>query len=110
MYQTNEPFELTLTSDRGPLQAKETTASYEEDEFEFEPSVHAGAWLSGRLSYIDSATDQTLQLPSAAPEDTFEMSRWNSVFGMTLSACMTQKNPVRIEMPLNDWCWCADPL
>jgi hypothetical protein len=110
MYQTNEQFEPAIASQRSPLQTKEATPSYEEDGFDSEPCTDFRAWLSGRLSCIEYATDQTLKIPPTAPEYTFEMSRWNSVFGINLSASMTQKNPIRIELPQRDWSWCADPL
>ena len=110
MYQTNEQCELTIASHGSPLRAKEATASYEEDVLDFEPCADPEAWLSRRVNYVEYARDEILETPPVAREDMFEMSRWNSVFGMNPSASITQKNPIRIEMPAKDWSWCADPL
>ena len=110
MYQTNEQFESTIASQRRPLQAKEARAAYEEDEFDVEPCDNPRGWLSRRLNYHDYAMDEILETLPAVQDDKFEMSRWNSVFGMDLSACIMQKNPIRIDMPPGDWSWCADPL
>ena len=110
MYQTNEQFDSTMASRRGRLQAKEARAAYEVDEFDLEPSENPQAWLSRRLGYYNPATDETLETLPVTQEDTFEMSIWNSVFDMDPSACMMQKNPLYIDMPPDDWSWCADPL
>ena len=110
MHQTNEPFELKILSPRGPLQAKEALAPYEENALEFESCANPEAWLSRPFNYIEYGRDHTQETPAAAGEDKFEMSRWNSVFGMNLNASMTQKNPIRIETPPKHWSWCANPL
>jgi hypothetical protein len=110
MYQTHEQFESTIASQHSALQTKEARAAYDEGEFDFEPCVNPAAWLSRRLNYIEYPTDEILETRSASPEDNSEMARWSSVFGMNLSACMMQNNPTCIDMPPDDWSWCADPL
>ena len=109
MYQTNEQFDSTIASQHSPLQTKEDRAAYEEAEFDFEPCVNPEAWLSRRLNYIEYPTDETLETRPASSEDNFEMARWSSVFGLNLSSCMMRKNPISIDMPPDDWSWCADP-
>jgi hypothetical protein len=112
MYQTNEQFDSTMASRRGRLQAREARAAYEADEFDLEASGNPQAWLSRRPDYYNPATVEALETLPATQKDTFEMSRWNLIFDMDLSACMMQKNPLSlyIDMPPDDWSWCADPL
>lgn len=110
MYQTHEHFESTIASQHSPLQTKEASAAYDEGEFDFEPCVNPEAWLSPRLNYIEYSTHETLETRPASLEDNSEMARWSSVFGMNLSVCMMQNNAIHIDMPPDDWSWCADPL
>ena len=111
MYQVNV-FESAIASQPSPLQAKVAKIIHKEREVDFEPRLEREAWLSRRLNYIRThrSTDEFLESRQAAREDTFEMVRWGSVFGVNLSACMMQKNLVYIDMPSDDWSWCADPL
>ena len=109
MYQTHE-VESTNPSQLSGLQTKKARAAYDEDEFDFEPSVNPAAWLSRRLNYQEYPADEILETRPASPEDNSEMARWSSIFGMNLNACMMQKNPICIDMPPDDWSWCADPL
>ena len=108
MYQSNEPFELIVASRRNLLQIKQAPASYEDDEFNLKRCTDPEA--SDRLIYIGYAREEIVETRPAAPGDTFEMSKWNSVFGMDLSACLTQNTAICIEMPPKDWAWCSDPL
>ena len=110
MYQTNEQFESTISSQRSRLQTKEGRAAYEEGEFDFEPAVNPEAWLSRRLNYIEYPAYETLETRPTSPEDNSEMARWSSVYGVNLGAGMMQKNPIYIDIPADDWFWCADPL
>jgi hypothetical protein len=110
MHQTHEQLESTIGPRHIAMQTEEARAGYEAGEFDFEPCVNPEAWLSRRLNYIEYPTDETLETRPASPEDNSEMARWSSVFGMNLSACMMQKNPICIDMPPDDWSWCADPL
>ena len=109
MYQTHEQFDSAIASRHSGLQTKEARAAYEEGEFDFEPCVNPEAW-SGRLNHLEYPPDEILETRPASSEDNSEMARWSSVFGMNLSACMMQKNPICIDMPPDDWSWCADPL
>jgi hypothetical protein len=111
MYQLNE-FESAIASQRSSLQGKVAKVTYKEREVEFEPRLEREDWLSHHLNYIRTyrSTDEFLELRQAAHEDTSEMVRWDSVFGVNLSTCMMQKNLVYIDMPSDDWSWCADPL
>jgi hypothetical protein len=111
MYQVNE-FESAIASQPSPLQAKVAKVTYKKRPFNLEPRSDREAWLSRRLNYIRTyrSTDEFFEPRQAAQEDTSEMVRWGSVFGVNLSACMMQKNLVYIDMPSDDWSWCADPL
>jgi hypothetical protein len=109
MYQTNEQFESTITSQRGSLQGKEARAAYDEYHFDIEPSVDSGEWFSRPVSYKEYDTEEVIEIPTAALEDTSGICAWSSVFGIDLSACGIQ-NPIDIDMPPDDWSWCADPL
>jgi hypothetical protein len=112
MHQTHEQFESTIGSRHSAMQTKKSRAGYEEGEFDFEPCVNPEAWLAPRLNYLEYPTHEILETRPASLEDNSEMARWSSVFGMDLSACMMQKNPLSlyIDMPPDDWSWCADPL
>jgi hypothetical protein len=111
MYQVNE-FESAIASQRSSLQGKVAKVTHKEREFDFEPRLEREAWLSRRLNYIRTyrSTDEFLELRQTTQEDTSEMVRWGSVFGVNLGTCMMQKNLVYIDMPSDDWSWCADPL
>jgi hypothetical protein len=110
MYQVNE-FEPATGPQTSLLQAKVAKVTYKEKAID-EPRLECEAWLSRPMSYIRTyrSTDESLEPRQAAQEDTSEMVRWGFVLGVNLSTSMPQKNLVYIDLPSDDWSWCADPL
>ena len=108
MYQIHEHFKSTIARQPKRLQAIELAD--EEDVFNLHACGGPETWLSRRLSYDDYVSREASETLPETQDNAVEILRWNSVFGMDVSACMMRKNPVCVDVPAADWSWCADPL
>ena len=104
-------FETTTDWRRSLLPSKEVEASPGQEESDIQPFFEEEAWASslnhpGRFRF----PVEIIESRQVSREDTSfaDIARWGSVFGL-VNTSTNQNHSIYVEMPLDNWSWCADP-
>jgi hypothetical protein len=112
-----QAYQLETTSvwQRIFLQSKVNGALYEEQQMDFKWPWPEYTYLQRRLEYLRTDRTQGLWEPGqAAPKSMpdADVVEWGSGWGSdaTLGTGGNAENPIYVDMPLDVWYWCADPM
>ena len=107
--------ETTSVWQRIFLQSKVNGALYEEQQIDFKWPWPEYTYLQCRLEYLRTYRTHSLwELRQAAQKDMADLDvvELGSVSGSDASFGTggTAENPIYVDMPLDVWYWCADPM